>query len=143
MIDITERAKFYWENGNNCARSAACGILDYYDYPEISKYIRKALLPFGGGIGEGSVCGSATGALAALSIILSEKGFSDEEISQKTKMFKEKFRKEFSAIDCRDILDEFRLEDGSIDKENPKRREKCTKTVIRAVLIVKELVDPL
>jgi len=80
MSDIIDEAKKYWENNFNCSQAAACGILDFYGYKQQSETMLKALLPFGGGIGERSICGSLTGALAGLSTLLHEKGIDRDTI---------------------------------------------------------------
>ena len=143
MLDIISETKKYWENDFNCSIAAACGILNYYGYKHHSKTMKHALLPFGGGIGERSVCGAVTGALAGLSSVLHEKGLDKDSIYDLTKRFKERFKEEVGTLYCREIIHDFILPDGSVDMENPKRRKSCDKAVYEAVVIVKEIVDAL
>ena len=143
MSDIINEAKKYWENGFNCSQAAACGILDYYGYEQQSDVLKKALLPFGGGIGERSICGSLTGALAGLSSILHERGIEKDTIYKMTKKLKERFKEEIGTLYCKEILLEFTLPDGSIEFNTPGRRKTCDNTVFQAVSIVKEIIDAL
>ena len=143
MSDIINEAKKYWENDFNCSIAAACGILDFFGYEQQSEIMKKALLPFGGGIGERSICGSLTGALAGLSTMLHEKGIDKDSIYEHTKKLKARFKEEIGSLYCREILQDFSLSDGSIDFDNPERRKACDKTVFQAVIIVKEIIDAL
>lgn len=143
MSDIVNKTKKYWENDFNCSISTACGILDYYGYKHHSETMKKALLPFGGGIGERSVCGAVTGALAGLSSVLHEKGLDKDSIYDLTKKFKERFKEENGTLYCKDIIHDFILSDGSVDTENPARRKACDKATFDAVTIVKEIIDAL
>lgn len=143
MLDIVNETKKYWENDFNCSISTACGILDYYGYKHHSETMKKALLPFGGGIGERSVCGAVTGALAGLSSVLHEKRLDKDSIYDLTKMFKDRFKEEIGTLYCREILFDFISPDGSVDMENPKRRKSCDKAAYEAVAIVKEIIDAL
>ena len=94
MSDIINEAKKYWENNFNCSQAAACGILDYYGFKQQSETMKKALLPFEGGIGERSICGSLTGALAGLSTLLHEKGIERDSMYE----YKEKSLNYFYII---------------------------------------------
>jgi C_GCAxxG_C_C family probable redox protein len=143
MTDIIDEAKKYWENGFNCSQAAACGILDFYGYEQQSEIMKKALLPFGGGIGERSICGSLTGALAGLSTVLHERGLERDSMYQHHKKLKTRFKEEIGTLRCREIIQDWILPDGSVDKDNPDRRKACDKTVFQAVTIVKEIIDAL
>ena len=140
MQTIQEMTLELWDS-LNCARSAACGILLYYGFEQECNTLNKALIPFGGGIGERSICGSVTGALSALSVVFAKKGYKEDKIAEIAKSFKEKFSREFKTLYCREILKEFTFPDGTIDADNPKRKEKCTKTVLHAVTVAKILID--
>ena len=139
MTDINDFTKKYWLD-NNCAMTTACGILDFYDYKEASKVLFKSFAPFGEGLGERLVCGSVVGSLAALSYILSDKGLTKQVILEKTEVFKTAFREEFGTIRCSELLyPDVKLEDSY--PKDPIRLEICTKTVEKAVLEVKKIVD--
>jgi len=143
MKDIIQSLHQYWDNEYNCARSTARGILDYYGMKKLSKSIDKALLPFGGGIGERSICGGVTGGLAALSAYMVEKGIDSEKMSEIFKEFKTIFEERNGSLRCRELLEPFILEDGTLDKDNPERKKICDQAVESAVLIAKELIEKL
>ena len=138
---ITEKTLEYWEKKANCARASVCGILSYYDNESLCDPFYKAMLPMGGGFGEGLVCGAVTGSLAALSLILAEKGLEDKEISKKTEMWREYFKEKFETLTCFELIDEFRTKIGEIDFEMPGRREKCTDFVIAGVIFAQQIID--
>ncbi|MFX1252965.1 MAG: C-GCAxxG-C-C family (seleno)protein, partial [Promethearchaeota archaeon] len=141
MDDIIASTMNYWEKKQvNCARSAACGLLDFYQVKD-SQILYKTFTTFGGGIGEGTICGGLIGALGALNLILAERGLNDKEISDKAKDLKTLFRREFDTLECRTLMDEFRTKDGTIDFSNPERRKKCTHAVITAIKCVQPIVD--
>lgn len=143
MTDIIESTEKYWENEYNCSRSAARGILDYFEFYELSETIDKALYAFGGGIGERSICGAVTGSLAALSAIMVTKGIDSEKMSEIFKEFKTSFKEKNGTLYCREILEQFISPDGTLDKENPARREKCDQAVLSAVVITKKIIEKL
>ncbi len=143
MKNIVDETRKYWENDFNCARAAARGILDYYNYQNLSEILDKALLPFGGGTGERSICGAVTGALAAISTLLVEKNIEDEKKKEVFRAFKDKFMEKNGTLYCREILKDFFLPDGSIDVDHPKRKASCDQAVETASLIAKELIDKL
>ncbi|MCE7742319.1 MAG: C_GCAxxG_C_C family protein [Candidatus Heimdallarchaeota archaeon] len=141
MTDIIQETRKYWGNDYNCSRAAARGILDYFDHKELSETIDKALYAFGGGIGEGSICGAVTGALAALSTIMVEKDIDDENKREVFRKFKDIFIEKNDTLYCKEILKNFFLSDGSVDYDHPERRQKCDHAVESAVLIAKELIE--
>ena len=143
MSDIINETKKYWEDDFNCSQAAACGILDYYGYEQQSNTLKKALLPFGGGIGERSICGAVTGSLAALSIIMYEKEIDKDTKYDLNKKFKERFIEEVGTLYCKEILQDFIASDGTLDKDNPERRKTCDNSVFKAVTIIKEIIDAL
>ncbi|MFX0092133.1 MAG: C-GCAxxG-C-C family protein [Candidatus Hodarchaeota archaeon] len=141
MDDISANVLNYWEKKRvNCARSAACGILEFYKVHG-SEILYKALTSFGGGIGEGTVCGGLIGALAAMNLILAGNGLSDREIVNKSDALKNLFREKFTTLECRALMDEFRLENGKVDFQNPERRKKCTNAVMTAVKGAQHIID--
>lgn len=141
--NIVEEANKYWMHDHNCAQAAASGILDYFGYKSESDVLRKSFLPYGGGIGERSICGSLVGALGALSFLLKEKGLDIEKIYENIKILKSGFAEANNSLYCKEILDDFIDQEGNLDKENPARRKTCDQTVETAVLIVKDIVENL
>ena len=134
LNDITMK---YWET-ENCARATACGLLDFYDYTSESKVMFKAILPFGGGIGEKSICGAVCGSLAALSFKLAELSIEAEEIREKATLFKEQFTTRFGSLICRELIQPFLQADETY---SPERRESCTELVDEGVILVNSIVE--
>ena len=143
MSDIVEDTRKYWDNESNCAQSAACGILEHYNYNNCIDTVKRALIPFGGGIGMKSCCGGVTGALSALGIMLSHKELEKEDVTEAFKTFRALFNQENHAMNCCDILSDFIDEEGNMDKDNPERKETCWNCVVSAVEIAKEILDEL
>ena len=141
MSEIISETKKYWENGKNCARSTSCGILDYFGLSGYTKVMDSAMIPFGGGVGERSICGSLLGALAGMCIVLKEKGMDEKVIYTKPKILKDEFKKKMGTLYCKAILDDFIDDKGVLDYENPERRKRCNSTVEAAVLGVKKIVE--
>ena len=138
IIDFTRK---YWLE-ENCSRSTACGILDYFDYTTASEILFKSMLPFGEGLGERLTCGSVIGSLAALSYILSEKGLDKKQIVEKTENFKNSFREEFGSIQCSVLLKPY-LKNSEPYPDNPVRFDICNKTIEKAVNEVERIVRSL
>jgi len=141
MSKTINKTSQYWNNESNCAQAVACGVLEYYNHNECLETIHSAMLGFGGGMGEKSICGAVTGALTALGILMSKKGLEKNDKSDIFRKFKDTFNNKFKTLNCGEILNEFILPDGSIDKENPERRLTCTGAVEFAANIVKEVLD--
>ncbi|MBY9001022.1 MAG: C_GCAxxG_C_C family protein [Candidatus Heimdallarchaeota archaeon] len=143
MSNIINEVSKYWNQESNCAQAVAGGVLEYYNMNECLDIVDNALLGFGGGMGERSICGAVTGGLAALGIIISKKNLEKEERSEVFKKFRELFEMEFDTLKCGEILEEFILPDGSVDFENPQRSMKCTRAVETAAKSVKRVIDEL
>ncbi|MHA1346314.1 MAG: C-GCAxxG-C-C family protein [Candidatus Heimdallarchaeaceae archaeon] len=133
----------YWNNESNCAQAVACGVLEHFNHNSCLETINNAMLGFGGGMGERSICGAVTGGLAALGILLSKKDLEKDDKSDIFRKFKDNFNDEFKTLNCGEILAEFILADGSIDFENPERRPKCTGAVELAANIAIRVIDEL
>ena len=139
--NIVDEALKYWNDNHNCAQSTASGSLDYFGFEDESKTLKKAFVPYGGGIGERSICGSLVGALGALSFLLKENGETNEQIYEKIKALKQEFEERNGSMYCRELLQEYIFPDGTLNRDNPNRRKVCDKTVETAVLILKDLVE--
>lgn len=139
--NIVDEALKYWNNNHNCAQSTASGSLDYFGFVDESKTLKKACLPYGGGVGVRTICGSLLGALAALSFLLKEKGASNDEIYEKIKILKQSFDEANGSMYCKELLQDFIDSEGILDRDNPNRRKICDKSVETAVKIVKDLVE--
>lgn len=143
MPDIINETSKYWENESNCAQAVASGVLEYYKMNEYVNLIHDSMIGFGGGMGERSICGAVTGGLAALGIIMASKEVDKDSRADAFKKFKKLFNSEFDALDCKDIIAEFILPDGSVDKDRPERGVKCTKAVELAAKYVQQVIDEL
>lgn len=139
--NIVDEALKYWNDNHNCAQSTASGSLDYFGFEEESKTLCKACLPYGGGVGVRTICGSLLGALAALSFLLKEKGVVNEQIYEKIKTLKQEFGEKNGSMYCKELLQDYIFPDGTLDRDNPDRRKVCDKTVETAVKIVKDLIE--
>ena len=139
--DIVQEAWKYWADSFNCAQATASGILDYFGYESESETLRKSFLPYGGGIGERSICGSLVGALGALSFLLWDKGLAIEDVYKKFRVLKDGFAEGNDSLYCKEILDEFIDDEGKLDRDNPERRKTCDQTVEIAVKIVKDIIE--
>lgn len=139
MDKITETTAEYWNNSFNCAQSTACGILSYYEMKDKCSLIADAMVGFGGGMGERSVCGAITGTLAALGIVLKAKNVSKEELAKSINGFKKAMKDKYS-LNCVDILADFINEDGTVNN-TPERKQKCTEVVYFAAKTAKKILD--
>lgn len=140
MLNIVNEASKYWNQESNCAQAVACGVLEYYNQNDGLETTHNALLGFGGGMGERSICGAVTGGLAALGIIMSKRNLEKEAKFEAFKKFRELFKMEFDTLKCGEILEEFILPDGSIDKDHPNRGMKCTRAVEVAANVAKRVI---
>jgi C_GCAxxG_C_C family probable redox protein len=139
MSRLTDLTLKYWET-ENCARATACGLLDYYNHKSESKTMFKAILPFGGGIGERSICGAVCGSLAALSFKIAEIGVEKEVILEKASLFKEQFTARFGTLMCKELIQPYFLKDGTYA---PERRNHCTELVEEGVKLVNTILEEL
>jgi len=123
----------YWDEGQNCAQSTLRLILDAFGYPAEGELIAAALVPFGGGMKMGSVCGAVSGTIAAMSFIMHRQGLSTDEIVEGTNSMKAEFQKHFNSLLCNDLISPyapFMDQNAEIAAE---RRRFCTKLVMSAV----------
>ncbi len=116
-----------WNNNNNCAQSTAVGILKNHNDPSY-KIFQTAFTSFGGGMGEGSICGSISGTIAAVSKLLHDKGFEDVIIKDKINDLKNNSKKIFNSqsLDCKVLLKDFQDENGDVNYGHQGRRNRCT-----------------
>lgn len=124
----------------NCAQSSAGALLEHYQHPA-AKTMESALLTFGGGMGEGSICGAVSGSMAALSLLLEDKGVSKKQIKDQTSKFKACFIRQQGSLDCDDLLEPFRVHGEIPEDRQEARRISCTNCVVKAVQIASSLVE--
>ena len=115
-----------WNSGSNCARATGVGLLKSYEDPDYQVF-QSAFLGFGGGMGEGSICGAVSGTIAALGKLLFEKGLDDSQIRDKICLLKQQLKDEYSleSIDCKNFLKDYSV-DGKIEYSAPGRKASCT-----------------
>lgn len=131
----------YWQNGDNCAQSAAAGLLDKYKLQGAAETYYYSFYPFGGGFQEGEVCGIVSGSLAALSYILHNKGCGKDFILEKSAQFREIFRKKFGSITCYGLTRDFRDENHQIMEEmTDDRAKRCDQAIIFATDLVINII---
>lgn len=124
----------------NCAQSSAGALLKHYQHPA-AKTIESAFLPFGGGMGEGSICGAVSGSMAALSLLLEDRGLPKESIKDQSSKFKACFIRQQGSLECQELLKPFQV-DGEIPEERQESRKiSCTNCVITAVQIASSLIE--
>ena len=136
-----ENAMKHWEKDENCAQSTSCAILEIFNFEKEKHVLKDAFVPFGGGIGEKSICGTVTGTLAGISFVLSQNHISEEVILSVSEEYKERFKTIFNHLKCKQLLKVFMDEDGNYsESDNSYRRNKCTFMVQTAVKIATELI---
>lgn len=115
-----------WDGGNNCARATGVGLLKSHDDPD-HQVFQSAFLGFGGGMGEGSICGAVSGTIAAIGKLLFEKGLNDDQIRDKINLLKQQLKEDYKqqSLDCKNFLKDFSV-DGKIDYSASGRKESCT-----------------
>lgn len=141
-MDALQTVLNYWENGKNCARATGAGILkanNDKDYP----VLLATFTAYGGGIGEGSVCGAVSGTIGAVSKLLSDRGHDDDYIRAKISDLKSALKTNFDrvSIDCKDMLKEFANEDNVVDYQHPERKTKCTSIIEWITVYAQNMID--
>ena len=141
-MDTIDTVLDYWNNGKNCARATGAGILranNDKDYP----VLLSTFTVYGGGMGEGSVCGAVSGTIGAVSKLLSDRGYDDDFIRAKINDLKSDLKTYFNrdSIDCKIMLKEFADKDNVVDYQHPERRNKCTSVIEWITEYAQNLID--
>lgn len=132
----------YWTNQKlNCARTTCSAVLKYYGCEEYMDPLSDAFIPFGGGIGEGYVCGVVLGGLASISLVLRKKGLEPKVVLTHCNDFKRKFTETETYLECNELLKPFATENGKLPLEAPGRKEYCTEIIKKAVAIIQQIID--
>jgi hypothetical protein len=93
-------------------------------------------------MGERSICGAVSGALASLSILLGEQGYDDQVIAYTVKKYKIWFRQQFGDLTCAVLTQPFRNEEGEImEGKHEARHVMCTSFVIESAKKIVELIE--
>lgn len=140
MNELEKITSDYWENGSNCAQSSACGLLKFFDNTKNCKMVHDLMLTYGGGVGERSICGAILGSIGAINILMSEKNISEIEIRDISRRFKAKFSDKWGSLYCGNLIEDFIDNDGNVDPLDMDRKEMCTRIVLKAVAIAKEMI---
>ena len=131
--DVTIKSLKVFEN-NNCAQATASGILDYYNDKDEQIFF-NALLGFGGGFGEGSLCGAVSGSIASMTKILSDRNVGKDDIIEARNQLKDQFSAKFESLECRELTKDY------ADKNNEERRANCANFVREIVVDATKIID--
>ena len=147
MIEIIPVVKELWDKQANCAQSSCSGLLLHYNFKHASKILFDSLKCFGGGFGEGMICGAVSGSITALSYLGTTKELSEDKIKELTAELKSKFRSEFEFLDCYSLKKPFtdkitpEMSEGEIELIDQGRRQKCTRMVAFGSNLVEKLIN--
>lgn len=84
----------------NCAECMVVAANEEYDL-NIPKVAIKSMAAFGGGMGIGSVCGAATGAISVIGMMFAEdRGHASPQVKEMTIQFMDEFNKELKSLEC-------------------------------------------
>jgi len=144
-MDYQEKASGYFEQGYNCAQSVFAAFAEKNGMDAEAALLTASA--FGGGMGRmQQTCGAVTGALMALGL---EKGYThpDQQEEKDTAYLQarelmERFREEFGALDCSELLGHSLLtEEGRMMIKDKHLSELvCARCVRVAAGIVEDLI---
>ena len=105
-MNRSETAAELFKEGFACSQAVAAACADMHDIPK--EVMLAALGGFGGGCRCGEVCGALSGAVATIGLVFPYVTASDAEAKQllirKSAELSGRFREEFSAVRCTEIL---------------------------------------
>lgn len=139
MEDLIEIVTVYWKD-SHCAQAVTMSLLSFNNYSKDQMPIVNALTSFGEGMGERSICGSVSGSLASLGIILNDKMVSTKEIMEMTDKFKMEFKEKNQSLYCYELLSPY-LDGDEPYPDDPIRLPVCTKAVISATTIAQKIIS--
>lgn len=114
----------------NCAECMLVAVNEVYDL-NISKQTLMTMASFGGGMAIGSVCGAATGAIAALGIMFTtERGHQSPHVREMTSKFLYEFNRRMNSVDC-----------ISLKEKYYECETRCSKMMIVSAEILQELIE--
>ena len=126
---LKDVAKKYYQNGYNCAEAMLLAGSEYYELG-LSPETFKVMAGFGGGVNVEDLCGVISGSTALLGILFVEKrAYESEEIKEITKSFVEGFKAEMKTINCKELKDLYREEEG-----------KCSSVVEAGGQVLEEII---
>lgn len=95
----------------NCAECILKAANGCYDL-NISEQTMKAMASFGGGMSIGSVCGAATGAIAAIGIMFTrDRGHESPQVKEMTFEFMNIFGEKLGTLQCYELKERHRKND--------------------------------
>lgn len=128
---LVDRVRKYYdaEYDLNCAECIMVAANEEYDL-NMSKDAIKASAVLGGGMGIGSVCGAATGALSVIGIMFTrERGHESPHVKGLTVEFLGEFQERMNSINCYTLIPMHRTEE-----------ERCLSIVETAAVVLDDIV---
>jgi len=142
-LDNKEKALELFDNGCNCCQATILGICEERGLDKATA--TKIASVFGGGMTQGELCGTVTGATMMIGMKYGTDNIEDKETKDKAnalvKEFCKKFREENGSLRCSELLgyDMSTLEGRTQAAESGKKKEVCPKLVGMAVEMVENL----
>lgn len=97
----------------NCAECVLVAANEEYDL-NMPKVAMKSMAAFGGGMGIGSVCGAATGAISVIGMMFAEdRGHASPQVKEMTVLFMDEFNKQLKSLDCAPLKEMHFKDDGN------------------------------
>ena len=114
----------------NCSECILRATNEVYDL-NLSNQTVKAMAGFGGGMAIGSICGGATGAIAAIGIMYTkDRAHNNPEVKMMTSEFMENFNAKLGSLECYDLIKKYRSEE-----------DRCIKILEAAAETLEEIVN--
>ena len=114
----------------NCAECILYAANEEYNL-WLSKESLKIMASFGGGMGIGSTCGAATGALAVIGVMFTnERGHESPIVRELSAEFMKQFHSKFGSLNCTDIK-------GSINSDE----KTCTEMIRVSSSILEDIIN--
>ena len=135
-----ERARSYFEEGNNCSVSVFRSLSEMSD--DHGTIDPSIAMGFGGGMGKnGLVCGAVSAGIMAIG--LQAKGRKKAEVYELVDTFLTDFKGRFGTVNCRELLGaDLKTEEG-MDYLKTEGRKKCSEFVRYAADKAFEMTKPL
>lgn len=115
----------------NCSECILRAANEVYDL-NLSNQTVKAMSAFGGGMAIGSVCGGATGAIAAIGIMYTEdRAHNSPQVNWMTSEFMQNFHMKLGSLQCYDL----------IAKHRNSEDDRCIKMMEAAAETLEEIVE--
>lgn len=145
-MNRNEKALELFAQDFNCAQSIVYCFSDILD-PDIDTLLKTAT-GFGAGMGRTqNTCGAVNGAVIVLGLLygrgLNESKDQQEDVYSKVQLFIKKFKEQFSAISCFQLLAECNLltDEGQERFYSENLIEKCNACVRKTVEILEEIIQ--